>query len=448
MKILVVDDQKDVIQSLCDTLDDYEVLGASSIAAAIDKLKRDADIQVIFIDVMLGNEDGLDLLKKIRLYWPRRICVMISGNSTIRKAVDAIQMGAWDFVEKPLSLQRILVLLKNAATQLRLSHIATRQIERYTLLGQSPAIREINHLIDKAAQSDLPVLITGPSGSGKEHVSHLIHLKSQRSEHGMVKLNCSSIPRDLFEAELFGAVKGSYTGAHQDRKGKMIQAHLGTLFMDEIGEMPLEQQAKLLRVLEEKQVCPLGSENLLECDFRLIAATNRDLSREVKQKNFRQDLLFRIAVIIIDIPPLSSRKEDIPVLAQTFLDELNAEAGAVTRMLSPQSLDYLQSLPLEGNVRELKNIIQRAYVMSSQEVLDIKGSGLWGDNTTVLEPGLFDEPMPYGDAKKKLERYYIERQLELHNNNISHTAQDLDLLPNNLMRKMKQLGIHKSGRNN
>ncbi len=446
INILIVDDEKDIIQSLSDVLTDYRILPANNTAQALAVISKHS-ISVAFIDIMLGEEDGNDLLQKIRLQDSHLICIMMSGFASTSKVVESIKLGAFDYIEKPLSFQKVHILIENAIKQHDLKLIHEKEISHFELIGNSPSIQTINTVIEKAALSDFPVLISGPSGSGKEHVAHLTHLKSSRASQEIIKLNCAAIPGELFESELFGYQKGAFTGANRNRPGKLVAANHGTLFLDEIGELPLEQQAKLLRVLEDKKVCPVGSEKEIPVDFRLICATNRNLKEEIRQGNFREDLYYRIGVILIEIPQLNERKTDIPVLVRHFLKTISLETGNPEKQISPQALAIIEQLPLKGNIRELKNLIQRLTVFSEHST--IQETDFIALNTSTIQPPLdeldeiFQTPLPYSEAKHYLERKYLLTQLRLHNGNISETARTLHLIPNNLMRKIKQLGIQK-----
>lgn len=440
MKILVVDDDKDIIISIQDVLTDFQVIAANSIKTAKNILNKEPNINIAFIDIMLGEDNGIDLLRHIKTTFPTIECIMMSGYASITKAVESIKLGAFEYIEKPLSFQKIKVLIKNAISHQNLSHLMEKEIDKYSLIGESAAINKINQLIEKTAQSDFPVLITGPSGSGKEHVAHLIHLKSQRMQNDIIKLNCAAIPDTLFESELFGYEKGAFTGANTAKKGKIELAQNGTLFLDEIGELPLLQQAKLLRVLEDKQVTRLGSEQKIDVNFRLISATNRNIQNG--DNEFREDLYYRIGVIVIDIPPLSERKEDIPLLATYFLKHISLENGSIEKTLDNSANLYLSKLSLKGNIRELKNLIQRLYVFSESNIIGSKDiKQLSQDSASKITPTIFNKTMPLADAKKMLEQQYIKTQLKIHNDNISHTAKSLDILPNNLSRKIKQLDV-------
>ena len=441
MDILVVDDNRDVITSLKKVLTDFHVIGAATSAQAKKILKTNGNINLIIIDVRLGNDDGLEILKYVKAKHPLTECIMISGYSTIEKAVEAIKLGAYDFLEKPLSFQKVKVTIKNAMEHRSYLRLLKENTLRYELSGHSDKISRLKNLIEKAAATDFPVLIYGESGSGKEHVAHLIHLKSKRSQNEMIAVNCAAIPESLFESELFGHEKGAFTDAHKTRIGKIEQAAGSTLFLDEIGEMPFPQQAKLLRIMESGEFFRLGSEEKSKTNFRLISATNKDLESLIPNGSFRADLFYRISALKIHVPALRERREDIPELAEYFLRNIFFEYGGVEKRFSHEALKKISTLPFKGNVRELKNLIQQLYILSENEEItanDIKRVNTVR-NTGIERDSIFTKPMPYADAKMMLERKYIETQLKLHNNNISKTAVALGILPNNLMRKMKSL---------
>ncbi len=442
MRILVVDDNRDVFASLEKVLEDDRLSYAPDTRTALELLGGGEEWDVALLDVMLGSEDGIEALRTIRSQYPGVQCVMISGYSGVDKAVQAIKLGAYDFLEKPLTYQKVRVTLKNACEHKNYSRLMEREDERFRLIGASPAIRELGALIDKAAGSDYPVLICGESGSGKEHVAHLIHWKSRRSAEEMVKLNCAAIPDSLFESELFGHEKGAFTGAAGMRRGKMEIADRGTLFLDEIGEMPLSQQAKLLRALEDREITRVGGEKRIKVDFRPICATNRRLDAAVREGTFREDLYYRVGVIAIQVPPLRERKEDIPLLVRKFLNDAAADGGTVLKQADDKLMEAICAMPFKGNVRELKNLVQRLYVFSDSQTIGV--DSLRFAQTAANPPedgGIFGQTMEYSEAKALLERTYIETQLALHDGNISRTAIALNMLPNNLMRKMKILGI-------
>lgn len=441
MKILAVDDDADVIRSLQDSLDGFTVLGAEDPARALSVCAANPDMDAVLIDMMLGQHDGLELLSQLRAQYPRLECVMMSGFASVQKAVQALKLGAFDYIEKPLSLSRVKVILKNAAAHRSLSRLLDLETTRHPLIGTSPAMERVRELIAKAAACDFPVLITGPSGSGKEQIAHLVHLKSARREGEMVRQNCAAIPQELFESEFFGHEKGAFTGAAAARKGKFREAHGGTLFLDEIGEMPLSQQAKLLRVLEDRKVTPVGGSTASAADFRLVTATNRDLSAEAREGRFREDLYYRIGVIVIDVPPLSERAGDIPLLAVHFLRQAATDSGGAEKRFSDKALERLKTMEFKGNVRELKNLVQRLYVFAPRPMVEESDIQLPARVSTGQNLELLTRTRPLATAKRELEAAFIEAQLERHGGNISHTAQALGLLPNNLQRRIKELGM-------
>lgn len=442
MNVIVIDDNKDVYSSLSGVLEDYRLAYAENTSQALALLGGGEEWDVALIDVMLGNEDGIETLRLIRSQYPGVQCVMISGYAGIDKAVKAIKLGAYDFLEKPLSYQKVRVTLGNACEHKKFSRIIEKESERYRLIGSSPAIRELCGVIDKAAGSDYPALIMGESGSGKEHVAQLIHWKSKRSSAELVKQNCAAIPDTLFESELFGHEKGAFTGAAGMKRGKMELADGGTLFLDEIGEMPQSQQAKLLRALEDKEIVRIGGQKKTRVDFRLICATNRKLDEAVREGVFREDLYFRIGVISIRVPPLRERREDIPLLVRKFLSDAASDSGSIRKEAGDDLIDAIRAMPLRGNVRELKNLIRRLYVFSDGETIGANDLKLVENSGAANDPDSpFARTMEYSEAKACLEKTYIETQLKKFDGNISKTAVAMGMLPNNLMRKMKTLGI-------
>ncbi|MCX7821166.1 MAG: sigma-54 dependent transcriptional regulator [Brevinematales bacterium] len=441
MKILVVDDNVDVIKSLQDVLEDYEIIGCSSIGEAKEILSQENEIEVAIIDIMLGEENGLDLLSYIKSSLSNIECIMISGYSNIEKAVLSIKMGAYDFIEKPISYQKIKVVLNNAIEHKKYKELFSKELKKYEIIGNSKATKKINELIEKASKLDFPVLIYGESGVGKEHIANLIHLKSKRGKNEMVKLNCAAIPESLFESEFFGYEKGAFTGAVTQKKGKIELAHNSTIFLDEIGELPLSQQAKLLRVLEDKNIIRVGGNKPIPVDFRLITATNKDLQNLVKEQKFREDLFYRIGVIIIEVPPLRERREDIPLLTTHFLKQVSIENN-IEKSIDKDALDIISQMDFKGNIRELKNLILRLFGLSEGKIITKN------DLEYILNPckqiatdSIFEKTLPLSEAKKLLEKTYILTQLRLNNNNISKTAISLNVLPNNLIRRMKELDI-------
>src|SRR5882762_1000481 len=366
--ILVVDDEAGVRGSLVGILGDegYAVEAVESGEAALTALEN-RRYDLLLLDVWLPGMDGLEVLSRVRTLDPEVPVIVISGHGSIETAVKAVRMGAQDFVEKPLSLEKTLLVVKNTLRQRRLeseNRSLKQQVEqRYTMVGESPAIRALRGVITQAAPSNGRVLVFGENGTGKELVARAIHAQSLRSSGPFVEVNCAAIPEELIESELFGHARGAFTGALAAKKGRFELADGGTLFLDEIGDMTLKTQAKVLRVLQEQKVEPVGGTATMTVDVRVIAATNKNLEEEIRKGTFRDDLFFRLNVIPFHVPPLRDRREDVPLLARHFIAELSAEYGKRPKELSREVLDLLVAQPWPGNVRELRNIIERLVIM-------------------------------------------------------------------------------------
>ncbi|MEK7741767.1 MAG: sigma-54 dependent transcriptional regulator, partial [Nitrospirota bacterium] len=375
--ILIVDDEEGIRESLSGILEDegYDVLTADSGEEAV-KILRETSPDLIFLDIWLTGMDGIKTLQEIKAMKPDVPVIMISGHGSIELAVKATQTGAYDFLEKPLSLERVLLVSKRAIEKrtLERENIALKEnlTRKWKLVGESQKIRDLREQMEMAARSNSRVLIFGESGTGKEVAARLLHEKSPRDGKPFVEVNCAAIPQELIESELFGHEKGSFTGAFEKKNGKFELADGGTLFLDEIGDMSLQTQAKVLRVIETQEFQRVGGNKNINVDVRIIAATNKDLREEVKKGSFREDLFFRLNVIPLFVPPLRERKEDIPLLVEYFLDSLAAEYGKPPRKILPEALKYLQSYDWPGNVRELKNVIERLVIMTPSNIIDAK----------------------------------------------------------------------------
>jgi len=443
-RILVVDDEEPIRELMKEILEDegYHVDLAESGEEALAMLERRA-YELLFLDIRLPGMDGLEVLKEVKEREPRPYVVMISGHGTIPDAVEAIKLGAYDFLEKPLTMDRIIVVARNALNERKLREereVLLSVRERVEFVGESRATQEVLRLVDEVAPTDGTVLITGETGTGKELVARLIHEKSPRSRGRFVPLNCSAIPEDLMESELFGYVRGAFTNAVKNKKGKLQMADGGTLFMDEIGDMSLRIQAKILRVIEEQRFEPLGSTQVVEIDTRFIAATNKNLQEEVRRGNFRRDLFYRINVLPIHIPALRERPEDIIPIARYYLGIFSRKYNKVDLKFSPSAEKLLLSYPWPGNVRELKNTVERAVIMKRQ------GSVLMPGDLQLPREGM--EGRLFGlsslqEATRSFEREFIIRKLREHDWNITKTAEALGIDRSNLHRKMKILGIEK-----
>jgi two-component system nitrogen regulation response regulator NtrX len=377
---------------------------------------------------------------------------MISGHGTIETAVRAVKLGARDFVEKPLSLEKTLLAVGNALKQRQLeAEVRTlkRQLDkRYVMVGESPAMRQLREEIAQAAPSNGRALIFGENGTGKELVARAIHAQSLRTREPFVEVNCAAIPEELIESELFGHAKGAFTGAHASRKGKFELADGGTLFLDEIGDMSLKTQAKVLRALQEQTIEPVGGAGSIKVDVRVIAATNKDLEKEIEAGTFRDDLYFRLNVIPFHVPPLRERREDIPVLARHFVEVLSAEHGRRPKPLAPEAVERLAGLPWPGNVRELRNIIERLVIMAPGEQIELRH--LPSSLLEALPPGAAGAAVAAASvagatslaaAREEFERQFILGRYRECGGNMSRTAEALGVERSNLYRKMKGYGL-------
>jgi two-component system nitrogen regulation response regulator NtrX len=444
--VLIVDDEAGVRSALSGVLRDegYAVEAVESGEACLDRVVR-APYDVIVLDIWLPGMDGLATLARLR---ERRVdspVVMISGHGNIESAVRAIKMGAFDFVEKPLSLEKTVLVVGNAVRQRRLEAenraLRAHVDRRLTMVGESYIMGQLREQIAMAAPTNGRVLIFGENGTGKELVARSIHALSRRRAGPFVEVNCAAIPEELIESELFGHVKGAFTGALADRRGKFEMADGGTLFLDEIGDMSLKTQAKVLRALQEQVVEPVGGTNSVRADVRVLAATNKDLPVEIRAGRFREDLYFRLNVIPIFVPPLRDRDEDIPLLADHFMAELAREYGRRPKRLDAGAAAGLRSYRWPGNVRELRNVIERLMIMVPGDTIALADlTFLDGTVLTAADPP-GGEPLPLHEARDRFEREYILRALAAQNGNISRTAEALGVERSNLYRKMRTFGI-------
>lgn len=370
MRVLIVDDERAIRNSLKEILTDegYDADIAEDGAAAISKVEKEK-FDVIFCDIKMPGMDGIEVLDKLVEMGVDAAVVMISGHGDIDTAVECIKKGAFDFVQKPLDLNRILITVKNASERQTLASqnkVLKKRVYGADMIGESAPMLHIREMIDKVAPTDARVLITGPNGSGKELVARNLHQQSRRSAMPFIEVNCAAIPGELIESELFGHEKGSFTSAIKQHKGKFEQADGGTLFLDEIGDMSLAAQAKVLRVLQEKKLSRVGSDKDIEVDVRVIAATNKDLQKEIAAGNFREDLYHRLSVILFRVPSLDERKDDIPALIRFFLEKYTD--GGKARSFSPEAVDLLVSKSWPGNIRELDNVVDRLLILGDDVV--------------------------------------------------------------------------------
>jgi len=449
--ILIVDDEKGVQASLQGIFEDVglEAEGTSSGEECLDLISK-REFAVVLLDVWLPGMDGIQVLEQIRKAAPFTSVIMISGHASIETAVRATKLGAFDFIEKPLSLEKTLLVVKNALHQRQLeeeNRLLRQQIQqKYVMIGDSVPMQALRQQIEFAAPTNGRVLIYGENGTGKELVAHFLHLHSQRQDFPFIEMNCAAIPEELIESELFGHVKGSFTGATEDKEGKFSQADGGTLFLDEVGDMSPKTQAKVLRVLEEQRFTPVGGSVSLKVDVRVIASTNKNLEREIELGNFREDLYYRLNVIPFQLPPLRERKEDIPTLIRFFLDDFAKRYGRKPPMLTRKALEVLENYAWPGNVRELRNIMERFIIMNPQQRIDVFDLPESILRRTVLAEASPEQSQTLHAAREKFEREYILEKLAENKGNVSRTAQALQIERSNLYRKMRQLGIPYSGR--
>ena len=451
--LLIVDDELDIQSSLAFALKDegYEVFTASSPKEAEAVLSQHA-IDIGLFDVWFPEGDGIDLLKLSRSKFPQATLVMMSGHGNIELALKAIRMGAYDFLEKPLELEKVLVVLRNAAEiqNLRLENrrLSSELAGGTDFLGVSAAVKTLRTQIPRAAAAHSHVVIQGENGTGKELVAHLLHDSSSRADRPFVALNCAAIPESLFESELFGHEKGSFTGAIGRSVGRFEQAGQGTLFLDEIGELSPSAQGKLLRVLEERKFERIGGRLSIKFEARLIAATNRDLQAEVKGGRFREDLYFRLNVLAITVPPLRERREDILPLSEFFLRNFAREYARSVPMIKSELSTWLQSYDWPGNVRELRNLIERMFIMGADQsalgVDDLPEELQPADLSSKSAAPIFVKD-PLGslrELRSQFEKSILEQRLEKNYGNVTKTAESLGLERAHLHRKLKAYGIH------
>ena len=372
-KILVIDDERSIRNSMKDILqyEGHEVVLAENGMEGLVSVKSEKP-DIVFCDIKMPRMEGIEVLERIKEFSADTPVIMISGHGTIDTAIEAIRKGAYDFIEKPLDLNRILITIKNATDKHLLIHetktLKNKVSKKYDMIGNSEALNHIRAMIDKVAVSDARILVTGPNGSGKELVAHQLHELSHRKDNAFVEVNCAAIPSELIESELFGHEKGSFTSAIKQKKGKFELANGGTLFLDEIGDMSLNAQAKVLRALQEQKITRVGGDADINVDVRVIAATNKNLKEEIKKGNFREDLYHRLSVIIIDVPPLCQRLEDIDALANHFLTEVCTEMGIAPKTLSPDAIAALKECEWTGNIRELRNVVERLVILCGNTI--------------------------------------------------------------------------------
>ena len=447
-RILIVDDEAGIRQALKQVLE-YEDLVVRVAATGGEAITIYPEYRphLIFLDVKMAGLDGLETLTRLRDLDPSAQVVMISGHGTIATAVEATQRGAFDFLEKPLDSDRLLVTVRNALAHAELVDQNIRLKEatesRFTMVGTSPALQTVHDLIAKVGPTSARVLITGDNGTGKELVARALHEASPRRDRPFIEVNCAAIPSELIESELFGHMKGSFTGAFADRAGKFEQADGGTLFLDEVGDMSLSAQAKLLRVLQEGVVTRIGGSKPIQVDVRVLAATNKDLDDEIAEGRFREDLLYRLNVVPIDVPPLRERTEDIPALVAFFAEQLASSAGVPGRKFADDAVRRLQSRAWPGNVRELRNAVERALILASGKMVTAADIDhlLPGTPAVGAPAAAASGSQTFETFKQEAEKNFLALKLKEHDWNVSETARALKMPRSNLYKKIERYGL-------
>ena len=374
-KILIIEDEAAIRRVLKKIISEenetYLVEEAEDGLEGLEMVKNN-DFDLILCDIKMPKMDGVEVLEKVKKIQPEIPIVMISGHGDLDTAVNTMRLGAFDYISKPPDLNRLLNTVRNALEQKVLvieNKLLKKKISKnFEMIGESEPINYIKEIIEKVANTEAKVLITGPNGSGKELVAHWLHEKSSRSKSPLIEVNCAAIPSELIESELFGHVKGSFTGAVKDRPGKFESANGGTIFLDEIGDMSLSAQAKVLRALQENKVARVGSEKDIDVNVRVVAATNKDLQIEIAEGNFREDLYHRLAVILIKVPPLNDRREDIPLLVDFFATKISEKQGSIKKQFSQEAIQLLKSYNWTGNIRELRNVVERLIILGEKEI--------------------------------------------------------------------------------
>jgi two-component system nitrogen regulation response regulator NtrX len=447
--ILIVDDEKEIRDSLSAVLQDegYDTLTASNGEEALEIIRGNV-VKLLLLDLILPGIDGVEVLRQVKETEPRMPVIMISGNVTTEAIVHAIKLDAYDFIEKSDNVDMILLTIKRALErhQLERENVALRSREsnRYTMVGESQPMLDLYDQISKAAPSKGRVLITGENGSGKELVARAIHRQSNRSSEPFIEVNCAAIPQELIESELFGHEKGAFTGAARKQVGKFQLANSGTLFLDEVGDMSLAAQSKVLRALEEEEIQSVGGTSTTKVNVRVIAATNKELEKEIEEGKFRQDLFYRLNVIPILVPPLRHKKEDIPLLVKYFIKLFCSENGKPIKDISPEAISVLQRHDWPGNVRELRNIVERLIIMVESPRIDAHHvlSAIHTDHQQVHR----EDSRSLKEMVEAYEKKLVLAELDANDGNVSQSAKNLNIDRANLYRKLRAWGVVKSSK--
>ncbi len=446
--VFIIDDEKEICESIkmILNLEGYSVDYSINSIEGLNRI-REGNFSALLLDIQMPQLNGFEVLKKIKENGEHISVIIISAHANVENAIKATKLGAFDFIEKPIDRDKLLISVRNATSQANLVK-ENREIKKtiFTddkILGKSKAIQNVLETIEKVAPLDTRVLITGENGTGKELVARAIHNKSDRKDNPFVEVNCAAIPNELIESELFGHEKGSFTGALNQRIGKFELANTGTIFLDEIGDMSMQAQAKVLRAIEDNKIERVGGSKKIEIDVRIISATNKNLKEEIEKENFREDLYHRLNVIPILVAPLKERTEDIPILVESFTDEIASKHGKPSTNFAEDAIKYLQTLPWTGNIRELKNAIERIIILIDKRKIERKDiEGLFGQGQEQIG-SLINESNSFQDFKERAERAFIVKKLKELNWNISKTAEVLEIQRSHLYNKMKKYNIER-----
>jgi two-component system nitrogen regulation response regulator NtrX len=445
--ILVVDDETTISQSLSGILSDegYETLTASNGYEALKLIESEAP-DLVLLDIWMPGMDGIETLKEIKRTNPFLQVIIISGHGTIETAVKATKLGAYDFIEKPLSIEKVIVTINNALNFRRLEEenlfLRKKTLDKHSITGNSLSIQAMKKQIATVAPTDVWILITGENGTGKELVARTIHQMSNRADKPLIDVNCTAIPDEMIDSELFGHEKGAFAGATARKRGKFELADKGAIFLDDIGDMSLKTQTKILRILQEQKFERVGGARTLRVDVRVLAASNKNLEQEIHKGTFREDLYYRLNVIPIEVPPLRKRTEDIPLLTETFLKGFARESDWGQKTMTPQAMEKLKAYPWPGNVRELKNLVERLAIMTQSDVIAEDDIPLLYRSQKARTPnGDLFEGDSLKEAKREFEKAYIQQKLAENNNSVSQTAESIGIERSHLHKKMKSFGL-------
>lgn len=447
--ILIADDEKSIRKTLREILEyeSYKVDEAEDGAKALAML-TEGDYDCALLDIKMPKMDGMEVLDKLQGTDCDTPIIMISGHGSVENAVEAVKKGAYDFIQKPPDLNRLLITVRNALEKADLvteTKVLKRKVGKTReIVGESPAIQKIKETIERVAPTEARVMITGDNGTGKELVARWLHEKSNRKNGPLIEVNCAAIPSELIESELFGHEKGAFTSAIKQRIGKFEQAHGGTLFLDEIGDMSLSAQAKVLRALQESRITRVGGDKDIMVDVRVVAATNKDLLQEAEENRFRLDLYHRLSVILIHVPSLNERGDDIPLLSEKFVKEVCEDYGIPKKVITPKALEELKTMNWEGNIRELRNVMERLVILSDAKITESEVRNFVTNTQAKDTPtDLFEQFDKFQDFKEHIEKLFIEHKLKKFGWNVSRTAEVLDIQRSHLYNKIEKYDLRR-----